>query len=99
MMGIRWIKAEIAPPESNEYYTIAEALQDIVDPITKEVFYRKGDIEIGGDWYNADTGEFSTIGGENPFWRVLAWAEIPKPPIPEEIRPRVKCYFGAKVEG
>lgn len=26
-------------------------------------------------------------------------AEIPKPPIPEEIRPRVKCYFGAKVEG
>lgn len=74
------------------------ALQDIVHPITNEVLRRKGDIEIGSDWYNADTEQFSSIGVGNPFWRVLAWAETPKPPVPEEIRPRVRRYFGKQVE-
>lgn len=35
---------------------------------------------------------------ENPIWRVLAWANILLPPIPEGIQDQVRWYFGKEVK-
>ena len=85
-----WYKGEINPPESGEYYTVLEAQHDILD-------YKKGDIEITSDYYDATNGEWDTIGKDNPTWNLLAWADIPKPSIPENLIGRVKRCFGREV--
>lgn len=90
-MKTNWINGTIAPPESGEYYIIIEALQDTVS-------VKKGDIEMTSDYYNAPTDQFDTIGNRNnPYWKVLSWAYITTPAIPEDLKGRVKFYFGHKV--
>lgn len=97
MDNVIWIKGTIAPPESGEYYVILEAMQD-GDPLSSgAVLIHKGDIEIARDWYDADRAEFDTIGKDNPIWKVLAWANIFKPSVPEALRDRVRCYFGEEI--
>lgn len=98
MAEITWNKGTIAPPESGDYYVILEAMRDSNPLSSGEVLVRKGDIEITNGWYDADLAEFDLIGKDNPVWRVLAWARMPKPSIPEDIRDRVRWYFGKKVE-
>ena len=41
---------------------------------------------------------FDSLGVENPIWRVLAWANILLPPIPEGIQDQVRWYFGKEVK-
>lgn len=97
MADVNWIKGTIAPPESGEYYIILEAMQD-GDPLSSgKVLIHKGDIEIARDWYDTDREEFDTIGKDNPIWKVLAWAEIFKPSVPEALRDRVRWYFGKEI--
>ena len=97
MAEANWIKGTIAPPESGEYYVILEATQAWDSVPTGEKFVNAGEIEIIGDWYDAEEGYFQAIGKENPFWRVLSWAEVLKPSIPADIRDRVRWYFGTDV--
>ena len=98
MAEVNWIKGTIAPPESGDYYIILEAMRDS-DPLPSgEVLVHKGDIEITNDWYDADREEFYTIGNDNPIWRVLAWANMLRPSIPQDIRDRVKWCFGRRLE-
>ena len=98
MAEVNWIKGTITPPESGDYYIILEAMRDS-DPLPSgEMLVHMGDIEITNDWYDADRAEFDTIGKDNPVWRVLAWARMPKPSIPEDIRGRVRWYFGMRLE-
>lgn len=97
MANVNWINGEVNPPESGEYYVILEAQQDMKDPDTGEILRHAGDFEVTGDRYDTNDGCFVTIGKKNPWWRVVAWAEAMKPSVPEEIRPRVKAYFGQEV--
>ena len=97
MAKVNWIKGEIAPPESGEYYVIIEAKQDIRDPDTNELLVSAEDVEMTGDWYDAKLRYFDSIGENNPFWRVLSWADVLKPDVPEDIKPRLRTYFGVKV--
>lgn len=96
MANVNWIDGGITPPEEKEYYIIIEAQHDIIHPETGETLVREGDIEITADEYGKGMG-FLTIGKENPFWKVLAWADILYPSIPEDIRGRVTTYFGVKI--
>lgn len=98
MAEVNWIKGTIAPPESGDYYIILEAMRDI-DPLPSggELIH-KGDIEITTEWYDAKRRYFDSIGENNPFWRVLAWANVLKPDVPEDVKPRLRIYFGAKVK-
>lgn len=98
MAEVNWIKGTIAPPESGDYYIILEAMRDS-DPLPSgKVLVHKGDIEITNDWYDADRAAFDTIGKDNPIWRVLAWANVLKPEVPEDVKPRLRIYFGVKVK-
>ena len=98
MAEVNWIKGTIAPPESGDYYIILEAMRDSDPLLSGEVLVHKGDIEITNDWYDADQAEFDTIGKDNPIWRVLAWANVLKPDVPEDVKPRLRIYFGVKVK-
>lgn len=98
MAKVNWINGNIAPPESGEYYVIIEALQDIRDPDTKELIVSPGDVEMIGDWYDAEGRYFDSIGDKNPFWRVLSWAKFLTPDVPDDIKPKLRTYFGEKVK-
>lgn len=98
MAKVNWINGKIAPPESGEYYVILEAQQDIRDPDTNELLVSAGDVEMDGDWYDAKRRYFDSIGEKNPFWRVLSWANFLKPDVPDDIKPKLRTYFGAKVK-
>ena len=98
MAKVNWINGKIEPPESGEYYVIFEAKQDIRDPDTNELLASAGDVEMDGDWYDAERRYFSSLGENNPFWRVLSWANILKPDVPDDIKPKLRTYFGEKVE-
>lgn len=90
-MNTNWINGTIAPSESGEYYLIIEALCDGFS-------HKKGDIEMTTDYYNADTDEFDEIGSrDNQYWKLLSWAAITTPAIPDDLKGRVKNYFGHKV--
>lgn len=92
MAKVNWIKGEINPPESGEYYVIEEAQLDIRTEHIKE-----GDIEITTDYFDADRQEWEELGKDNPYWKVLAWADILYPDVPSHIRDRVTTYFGKSV--
>lgn len=98
MAKVNWINGKIAPPESDEYYVIVEALKNMRDPETGKLLVGKGDVEIYTDWYDAKRGCFDSIGEKNPFWRVLSWANILKPDVPDDIKPKLRTYFGAKAK-
>ena len=98
MAKVNWINGKIAPPESGEYYVMLEATEAWDSVPSKEKFVKSGEIEITGDWYDTVEGCFQTIGKDNPFWRVLAWANILKPDVPEDIKPKLAVYFGQKIK-
>ena len=90
-MNTNWINGKTPPTESGEYYIIIEALQDSAS-------VKKGDIEMSTDYYNAPTDQFDSIGyRNNPYWKVLRWANIECPPIPKDLQGRVTHYFGRAV--
>lgn len=98
MAEVTWINGTIDPPQSGEYYVTLEAKQDIVDPATGKVYYNRGDVMIGIDFYYADDSFLDELGKNNPFWAVLCWANILKPDIPDGVRDRLVEYFGEKVQ-
>lgn len=87
-MKVNWINGSINPPCEGEYYVCFEAKRDIAE-------FKQCDIEITGDYWDGDM--WQSLGNNNPCWKVLCWARILKPDIPEDIRDRVKEYFGAKI--
>ena len=89
MAKVNWIKGN-TPPASGEYYIIIEAQKDLAD-------FNKGDIELTDDYYNANTKEFDTIGKDNDSWKVLAWADMLMPDVPDFARKKLKSYFGSPV--
>lgn len=94
MAQVDWIKGTIAPPESGEYYVILEAQQDMVDIFTGEVNTKMGEFVIYTDYYETEESRFESIGKENPFWKVEAWADVLKPDVPKDILPNLRRYFG-----
>lgn len=90
MAKVDWIRGHINPPENGEYYVIYEAQKDLLT-------YKKGDIEITTDYYHEGRG-WEDIGLDNPSWKVVAWARVVRPDIPDHIRDNVKCYFGLRCE-
>lgn len=99
MSNVDWVRGSIDPPESGEYYVINKVLRDITDDVTGENYFRVGEYEITGDWWDAAEKEWQSIGRDNPFWAVEAWAVIPKPPVPADIADKVRVYFGQDVGG
>lgn len=99
MSDVRWIKGAIEPPESGEYYVICKALRDIADVEAGETYYKAGEYEIAGDWWDADEKAWQSIGRENPFWEVETWANILLPNVPKDIADKVRVYFGRHVGG
>ena len=91
-MKVTWINGTIAPPKSGEYYTAIEALED--NPYTG---IKKGDIEIETDYYDTSEERWDSIGRDNPCWKVVCWARILRPDIPDGLHQRVKSYFGQRV--
>lgn len=91
-MKTTWINGTIAPPARGEYYTAIEALIDIPYADIK-----KGDIEIETDYYDTSEGCWESIGRDNPWWKVVCWARIIHPDIPDGLHQRVKSYFGQRV--
>ena len=98
MAEVTWIKGTIDPPQSGEYYVTLEAKQDMVDPVTGKVYYNRGDVMIGIDFYYADDSFWDKLGKDNPFWEVVCWAHILEPDIPDGVRERLVEYFGEKVQ-
>ena len=90
MAEVTWINGSLNPPKSGEYYIIIEAQEDTQ-------YFKRGDIEITDDWFNACKGTFDTIGENNHTWKVLNWAYILHPNIPNDLRDRVRLYFGVEV--
>lgn len=89
-MKVSWIRGEIKPLKDGEYYTIAEMQRD-------GIFYKKGDIVIEFDWYSETMG-WEASRGSLSSWKVLAWAEILLPDVPEEIKDRLVMYFDTEVK-
>ena len=89
-MNVSWIKAETKPPKDGEYYTIAEMQRD-------GIFYKKGDIVIDYDWYSKALGWMS-IKDNGSTWKILAWAEMLLPDVPEEVKDRLVTYFDTEVK-
>lgn len=94
MAEVNWIKGELNPPSGGEYYVIEEAQHDL-----KAVGITKGDIEITTDYYDAKHEEWDELGKDNPTWKVVAWADVLRPDIPDVLNGRVKRYFGKVVCG
>lgn len=90
MAEVIWIKGHIDPPESKEYYVALEALTDDIPG------FSKGDIEITGGYWTGE--EWQPLGKNNPFWRVLCWADVLHPNVPDGLNKRVRRYFGFTVE-
>lgn len=98
MAKVNWINGKIAPPESGEYYVILEATEAWDSVKAEERDVMAGEIDMIRDWYNTEDGCFQTIGKGNRFWRVLSWADILKPDVPEDIKPKLAFYFGQEVK-
>ena len=98
MAKVNWVNGTINPPDSGEYYVILEATEawGVVNPERR--IFNPGEIEMTGGWYDSNDGCFQRIGKDNPFWRVLSWADILKPDVPEDIKPKLAVYFGQKVK-
>ena len=92
MAEVNWIKGELNPPSSGEYYVIQEAQHDI-----SSIGIKKGDIEITSDYWDKELSEWDELGKDNPTWKVLSWADILHPNIPRDLMGRVKRYFGKDV--
>ena len=90
MAEVNWIRGEINPPESGEFYVILEAQEDLFT-------FKKGDIEMQTDCFDKERGVWEELGANNPFWKVLAWADVLHPNIPNDLIGRVKRYFGVEV--
>lgn len=88
-MKASWIRGEIKPLEEGKYYVITEAQNDTA-------LHKKGDIVIDYDWYSKALGWMS-IRAEGLTWKVLAWAEILLPDVPETVRERLVTYFDVEV--
>ena len=93
-MKVDWIKGSINPPVSGEYYVINRVLQDIDDEVDGTNYFRAGEFEVTGDWWDAEEKKWQSIGKNNPYWTVDAWADILKPDVPEDILDKVRVYFG-----
>ena len=89
-MKVNWIKGVIAPLEEGKYYVITEAQNDTA-------LYKKGDIVIDYDWYSEALGCMS-IKDNGSTWKVLAWAEILLPNVPEKVKDRLVTYFDTEVK-
>jgi hypothetical protein len=57
----------------------------------------KGDIVIDYDWYSKIMGWMS-IKENGSTWKILAWAEILLPDVPEEVKDRLVTYFDVEVK-
>lgn len=98
MAEVTWIKGTIDPPQSGEYYVTFEAKRDIVGQLTGQVYYKTGDVMIVVDFYNAEDRFWEQLGKNNPSWKVVCWARILLPDIPDGVRDRLVEYFGEKVQ-
>ena len=90
MAEVTWIRGHIPPPHDGEYYVALEAQTDCIEG------FQSGDVRITGDYWQ--DGTWMATGNANPFWKVLCWADVLKPDIPDSLRGHVKDYFGFKID-
>ena len=93
MAKVDWIDGKLNPPTSGDYYVIEELMLDIP---TEQLF--EGDIEVTTDYYDAEQREWEELGKDNPYWKVVAWAYILRPDVPDCVKDKVVRYFGNEVE-
>lgn len=86
-----WIQGYINPTKTGEYHVALESQREIA-------YFKPGDVEITTDYFSVECGEWESLGKDNDSWKVLCWAEIPLPVVPEDIEDRVKKYFGTVVK-
>lgn len=91
MYELTWLNGNLKPLKRGEYYIIIEAQHDIAD-------FKKGDIEVTNDYWDDEQEVFETIGKDNPTWKVVCWARISHPRIPDDLTSRVVVYFGERVK-
>lgn len=88
---VMWVQGYINPTKSGEYYVALEAQEEILK-------FKIGDVEITTDYYNALSSEWESLGKDNDSWKVLYWADVSLPVVPDDIEDRVREYFGTYVE-
>ena len=93
-MNVNWIKGDIEPPESGEYYAITEVINSGDDIELPKICLPKGFIDIDRDYYDKKTKSWNGLGRKNPYWKILAWANILYPDIPDDLQGKVNLYFG-----
>ena len=71
------------PTEDCEAFILVEMLEDADG-------FRKGDILMSTDWYNA---EEDTWLGVKDYHKVLKWQQITFPPVPKEYEGRVQTVI------
>lgn len=92
-MKVKWIKGNIEPPENGEYYVIREVVKT-----DENITLPKGYIEIDTDYFNIEHKEWIALGKNNPYYKILAWANILHFDIPEELKGKINCYFGVDIK-
>ena len=100
MAKVTWINGTIDPPQSGEYYVTFEAKYNMImlDKETGKANYEKGDVTIKVDFYDANKRVWEQLGKGNPFWKVVCWADILKPDIPDGVREKLVEYLGEEVK-
>lgn len=88
---VMWIQGYINPTKTGEYHVALEAQEEVAG-------FKPGDVEITTDYFSVERDEWESLGKDNDSWKVLYWAEIPLPVVPEDVEDRVKTYFGTVVK-
>ena len=86
-MNIDWISGETLPKADGDYYVIIEAQQDMNTA-------NKGDIEVTIDYFYTDDNAFYNTSDDETWWKVLYWAKINPPNVPDSIKDKVVSCIG-----
>ena len=90
-MNINWIKGDTLPTDDGDYYVIIEAQRDF------ETF-KKGAVEVTIDYFYASDNTFYNTSDDETWWKVLYWAKINTPNIPDDVKDRVAFCIGTYVD-
>ena len=90
-MNINWISGKTFPTINGDYYVIIEAQRDMND-------IKKGDVEVTIDYFYVHDNAFYNTSDDETWWKVLYWAKIDKPNIPDDVKDKVISCVGTYVD-
>ena len=89
-MNINWMSGKTLPTIDGDYYVIIEAQRDMNA-------VRQGDIEVTIDYFYTVDNAFYNTSGDETWWKILYWAKINTPNIPDNIKDKVVSCIGTYV--